>query len=144
MKVILREEIEGRGQTGEVMELRDGLQGRFDDLVGLGERLPFADETFDAVLLLDVVEHVKEVRLLLRQAARVLRGGGLLVITTPPRVKFAFRGDPHYKIPGLVLLPSKLQKIVAERWLRRTQDYDVYHLFWSRPGLSRLLPVGEL
>jgi SAM-dependent methyltransferase len=49
-------------------------------------RLPFRDDTFDAVTMLAVVEHVDEGILaeLLADARRVLRAGGRLVITTPP------------------------------------------------------------
>lgn len=48
-----------------------------------GLELPFADETFQAVLALDVIEHVDDDVGLLREARRVLRPGGTAVITVP-------------------------------------------------------------
>lgn len=49
-------------------------------------RLPFRDQSFDAVTMLAVVEHIDESTLspLLSDARRVLTPGGRLVITTPP------------------------------------------------------------
>lgn len=48
-----------------------------------GRRLPFAGETFDRIYLLDVIEHVVEYDQILSEAARVLRPGGILWISTP-------------------------------------------------------------
>ncbi len=48
-----------------------------------GHCLPFADATFGAVLALDVIEHVDDDVGLLREARRVLRPGGVVIITVP-------------------------------------------------------------
>ena len=45
--------------------------------------LPFADSTFGLVLLAETIEHVRDVQLLLSEARRVLRPGGVLAVTTP-------------------------------------------------------------
>jgi SAM-dependent methyltransferase len=45
--------------------------------------LPLGDGEFDLVLLADTIEHVRDVQLLLSEARRVLRPGGLLAISTP-------------------------------------------------------------
>lgn len=45
--------------------------------------LPFADESFDVVCAWHVIEHVESVEKTLKEWARVLRPGGLLVIETP-------------------------------------------------------------
>lgn len=50
---------------------------------GDGARLPFKDAAFDVVYSLDVMEHVPDERLLIKDALRVLRPGGRLVMTTP-------------------------------------------------------------
>ncbi|MBM7865829.1 methyltransferase domain-containing protein [Heliobacterium gestii] len=50
---------------------------------GSAERLPFVDETFDALLLLDVLEHLDDDGAALAEAFRVLRPGGLLLLTVP-------------------------------------------------------------
>jgi ubiquinone/menaquinone biosynthesis C-methylase UbiE len=45
--------------------------------------LPFADRSFDAVTMFDVLEHVPDHQQAIREALRVLRFGGFLLISTP-------------------------------------------------------------
>jgi SAM-dependent methyltransferase len=52
---------------------------------GDANELPVADDIADAVLLLDVIEHIAEPERTICQAARVLRPGGLLIVTVPHR-----------------------------------------------------------
>ncbi|MCH8994267.1 MAG: class I SAM-dependent methyltransferase [Chloroflexi bacterium] len=54
--------------------------------VAVSERLPFADGTFDVVLLNEVIEHVQDDAETLREACRVLRPGGHVVIFAPNRL----------------------------------------------------------
>lgn len=46
-------------------------------------RLPFADGTFDAVGMFDVLEHVQEDAVAAAEALRVTRPGGWLLVSTP-------------------------------------------------------------
>ncbi len=54
--------------------------------LALGEYLPFADETFDVVLLHEVLEHVTDDLATLREVRRVLRREGRAVIFCPNRL----------------------------------------------------------
>ena len=45
--------------------------------------MPFADESFDLVLATDIIEHVVEDGRALREIARVLRPGGIALVTVP-------------------------------------------------------------
>lgn len=47
------------------------------------EKFPFMDSFFDVVTCLDVIEHVKNPKFLLREIHRVLRPDGKLIISTP-------------------------------------------------------------
>jgi len=53
---------------------------RYD--VGVGEALPYADESFDAVVCVDVLEHVADLEQVIREIARVLKPGGLFLFDT--------------------------------------------------------------
>ena len=55
----------------------------FACLQSIGEHLPFADESFDFILLSEVVEHLEEPHMSIHEASRVLRPGGRLLVTTP-------------------------------------------------------------
>jgi len=50
---------------------------------GVGERLPFVDETFDLVVCLWVLEHLRDPAVTLHEVRRVLRPGGHFVFLTP-------------------------------------------------------------
>jgi ubiquinone/menaquinone biosynthesis C-methylase UbiE len=49
----------------------------------IGERLPFPDASFDCILLSEVIEHLPDPQISIREAARVLQSGGRLLVTTP-------------------------------------------------------------
>ncbi|MGE0057405.1 MAG: class I SAM-dependent methyltransferase [Dehalococcoidia bacterium] len=67
-----------RVETG----VEEGLSGL---VAGVGESLPFADGVFDGILLNEVLEHVNNDRETVREALRVLRPGGRIVIFVPNR-----------------------------------------------------------
>jgi len=48
-----------------------------------GRSLPFADASFDLVVIIDLLEHVADDRRQIAEIARVLRPGGELVVNTP-------------------------------------------------------------
>lgn len=52
-------------------------------LIGRGEWLPLRSNTIDAVVALDVFEHIEDDAAAFREAARVLRPGGVLVLSVP-------------------------------------------------------------
>lgn len=56
--------------------------------LGLGE---FKDQSFDAVVILDVIEHVIQVEFLLEEIFRVLKQNGFLILSTPNFVFFENR-----------------------------------------------------
>jgi 2-polyprenyl-6-hydroxyphenyl methylase/3-demethylubiquinone-9 3-methyltransferase len=57
-----------------------GLNIRYD--VGVGEALPYDSARFDAVVCVDVLEHVADLNKVLNEVARTLRPGGLFLFDT--------------------------------------------------------------
>src|SRR5947209_1627651 len=55
-------------------------------LAANGERLPFADGSFDVVVFNEVIEHVEDDRQTIKDALRVLRDDGQIVIFAPNRL----------------------------------------------------------
>jgi SAM-dependent methyltransferase len=83
--------------------------------------LPLPDSAFDLVLAVDVVEHVRDVQLLLSEARRVLRPGGRLAVSTPA----------HSRLTGL--------DVLARGFERRFDPLSPHLRFLSRRSLRRLL-----
>ena len=61
------------------------------DVVIPGAPLPYANGSYDAVVSMDVIEHVVDPLPWLREALRVLRPGGTLFLTTPNYASLSLR-----------------------------------------------------
>jgi demethylmenaquinone methyltransferase / 2-methoxy-6-polyprenyl-1,4-benzoquinol methylase len=65
-------------RQGVARVARAGMRDRVRFVLGHGERLPFAEATFDAVTFAYLLRYVDDVGATLRELARVTRPGGLL------------------------------------------------------------------
>ena len=75
------------GMDVDLPRLAEGARrGTANLLAGAGESLPYRDDTFDVVVLNEVIEHVQDDAATLREAMRVLRPGGSVVIYCPNRL----------------------------------------------------------
>lgn len=63
------------------------------DVFGDGQRLPFASDSFDSVVLLDVMEHLPAPNYAMAEAHRVLKSGGVLVVQVP--FLYPLHDQPH-------------------------------------------------
>ena len=103
--------------------------------VAVSESLPFQDGAFDLVLLHEVLEHVRDDALTLREACRVTRPGGNVVVFCPNRLypfetHGVFLGKRYVfgNIPLVNYLPDPLRR----RFVPHVRAY-------TRGGLRRLL-----
>lgn len=82
---------------------------------GVGERLPFSSESFDAVTIIEVLEHTDSDTRVMNECFRVLRPGGKLVIFAPNKL-YPFESHPCHlgrvsigpNIPIVSWLPDSL------------------------------------
>jgi SAM-dependent methyltransferase len=63
--------------------VRDTHSLGLDAIHAAGEHLPYPDDTFDLVISNEVIEHVMDDRLAVREMIRVLKPGGRLVLFCP-------------------------------------------------------------
>lgn len=79
--------------------------------VGVGEKLPFADEVYDFAVSLAVLEHVQDVPQVLKEVVRVLKPGGFFYAEVPNNL---FPFEAHYKMAWLPMMPKSLAKIYVK------------------------------
>lgn len=90
--------------------------------VDANERLPFNDDEFDLVWCAEVIEHLTDPEFTIRECKRVLKPGGVLLLTTPNR------GFWLYRVIGWTgLLPA----VVSEHHLHFLSFDDLDH---AAPG----------
>jgi SAM-dependent methyltransferase len=95
-------------------------------LIGRGEEIPFADESFDIVILNDVLEHVGSPYGLMSEAVRVLGRDGLLYVSTPNKYSYAqILREGHSGLFGVSLLPPRLAAFYVTRIRRVKERYSV-------------------
>ena len=95
---------------------------------GIGEALPFHHESFDLILLSEVIEHLAAPEEVIHESMRLLRPGGQLLVTTP-----------NYRSlwPLLEWLVDRLNmtpKMAGEQHISRFQA-DSLRLLLERAGL---------
>jgi SAM-dependent methyltransferase len=64
-----------------------------DHVLDLASPLPFADSSFDTVLLTDVLEHIAEPQKVMSEISRLLRSGGKLILGVP--FLYWIHEEPH-------------------------------------------------
>ena len=102
---------------------------RYD--VGVGEALPYTDAQFDAVVCVDVLEHVSDLQKVLDETARVLKPGGLFLFDTINRNPLARLAVITMAEDLLGLLPKgthEFEKLVKPSELQATFDRNGLHL----------------
>jgi SAM-dependent methyltransferase len=104
----------------ELEHVRRGSLSLPNLILAAGEHMPFRTDTFDVVLLNEVIEHVSDDTQTLREATRVTRPGGRIAVYAPNRLYpfethgvFIGRRYLFGNIPLINYLPSVLRRRLA-------------------------------
>lgn len=89
--------------------------------------LPFRDESFDLVLLSDVIEHLEDPEVCLREIARVLRPEGMVIVTTPKSRSDRKWDERHFR----EYQPEELRFCLERYFFEITLSF-FWPKFWSR------------
>ena len=104
-----------------------------------GRRFPFPDREFEAVVVVDMLEHVLDDRAFLSELFRITRPGGRLVVNTPHRRDTALRrwrarlgqtDERHGHVrPGYT--PAELRALMEEGGRFRLERHHTYSGFFA-------------
>lgn len=78
-----REDLRAMGYMLAITERERTVEATIGAVQGDGERLPFEDGLFDLVICTETLEHVPDDKAILQELTRVLRPGGVLVLSVP-------------------------------------------------------------
>lgn len=124
-------------ESGLVIGQRHGLQGVTGDL-NLCPALPFADRSFDVIICKDILEHLLEPQAALKEARRVLKDDGYIVISVPN----------HFYLPlRLRILFGKglIWKCMGGDHSERYDEWNYMHIrFFTYKGFQRFLQTAGL
>jgi len=102
------------------------LDPELTDSRGLPTRLPIEEETFDIVIATEVVEHLFNPTILMKESFRTSKVGAIIEVTTPNlatayrRLKFMFKG----RSPNVPVKDSIMQ-IASSDWRPHLREFTV-------------------
>lgn len=136
--------------------LREGAKTTPGLMLAVGEHLPFPDNSFDVIVLNEVIEHVTDDAATMREALRAIRPGGHIAIYAPNRL-YPFETHGIYvgkrfvfgNIPFVNWLPNPVRNRLVPharaytkkgiRRLYRGLDADVKAETYVYPGFDNII-----
>ena len=122
----------------------ENLQSRFPAarfVAGNLPPLPYPDATFDSIVSFQVIEHIENDALFLKEIHRVLRPGGVALITTPNRPLSLSRNPWHireYTADELTRLAGAIFPSVEMKGIAGNSNVMAYHEK-NRESVDRLM-----
>ncbi len=86
---------------------------------GSAQNLPFKEGVFDLASATDVIEHMANQEIFLKEARRTLRNGGYFYFNSPNRFNI-FGPEPHVRVWGVGFLPRRYMS----KWVKIFKGVD--------------------
>ena len=99
-------------------------------LQGIGEDLPFKDNSVDLIIIHTVIEHVQDVKQVIKELSRVLTETGIIHLNAP---NYVWPHEPHLRIWTLPFLGKKFVKLSAIMQGKKNQVDFINHLKFVTP-----------
>jgi len=110
-------------KIAQSMFTQKGLQAMF--VKGDAGHIPLPDASADVVTCIEIIEHLDDPEAFIREVKRILKPGGVLVLTTPYRLGEIFMSHFHVH----EFYPTELQKLV-EPYFVDVHVIESHHVFW--------------
>ncbi|HEV8515293.1 MAG TPA: class I SAM-dependent methyltransferase [Cyclobacteriaceae bacterium] len=156
----LMPKVEKFSAIDKIATVVEGLKKKFPQgnfVSGNIPPLPYDDNTFDCVVSFQVIEHIKDDNLYLKEISRVLKPGGFALITTPNRPMSLSRNPWHereYAADELTSLAKKYFSNVEMKGVAGNEKVMQYHernkksvnniMRWDIFDLQHKLPASIL
>jgi len=101
-----------------------------------GEQIPAADNSFDGIVSIQVLEHVQDPELVIKEAFRVLKPGGHFLLSCENYLSF---WEPHYRVRWFPLLPKSLGSLWLRRLGRSPEFLQSSVTYVTQPGVLRTM-----
>ncbi len=119
------------------LQRQDDSSFTFPKINGSALLLPFANQSFDLIIIQDVIEHLTKATDFYSEVKRVLKNNGTIYLSTPNKYSiFNIIADPHFGLPFLSLLKRKSIKKYFLKYFRK-DDYN-------RNDIAQLLSLDAL
>ncbi|MCO5232257.1 MAG: class I SAM-dependent methyltransferase [Chitinophagales bacterium] len=118
----------------KIIEIEDSIKEKFSDILFLNMHIPpfvgIQDNSFDTVVSFQVIEHIEDDLKYLQEIYRVLKPGGMAVITTP-NINWTLTRNPwhvrEYTPTELLQLCQKVFQNVTTKGISGNQNvWDYY------------------
>jgi demethylmenaquinone methyltransferase/2-methoxy-6-polyprenyl-1,4-benzoquinol methylase len=109
-------------------------RGALEAIQGSSERLPFEDESFDRIMVVDALHHFHNQQTAINELLRVLKPGGRLLIEEPDihrwQVKLVALAEKILLMRSHFLSPQEIQTLLAAHGQEATIQSDGEFAAW--------------